>query len=112
MRKCESTIRSAALSGRSANIQNTVVSHSPSGEYTVYLHGNAIAHGRTGHLPASFCLAGWNSVTTRSRLNALGVRVSSRNWEPYYNGKPIDSRAWHPVAGDTTDAKFRAFMNR
>lgn len=111
MRKCESIIREAALSGRNASIQNTVVSHD-GGEYTVYLHGNAIAHGRTGHLPASFCLAGWNSVTTRSRLNALGVGVSSRDRTPYYNGKAIDARAWHTVNGDKSDSKFRAFMNR
>lgn len=111
MRKCESVVRQAALSGRNASIQNTVVSHN-GGEYTVYLHGNAIAHGRTGHFPASFRLAGWNTVTTRSRLNALGVAVTSRDWTPHYNGKPIDSRAWHPVDGDKTDARFRAFMNR
>jgi hypothetical protein len=111
MRKCESIIRQAALSGRNVTVQNTSISHC-AGEYTVYLHGNAIAHGRTGHLPASFRLAGWNSVTTRSRLHALGVGVTSRDWTPYYNGKAIDARAWHPVDGDKSDAKFRAFMNR
>lgn len=111
MRKCESIIRQAALSGKSVSTRNTAISHH-AGEYTVYLHGNAIAHGRTGHLPSSFRLAGWNSVTTRSRLNALGVGVYSRNWTPYYNGKAIDARKWLPVDEDKSDAKFRAFMNR
>lgn len=96
MRKCESIIRAAVLSGESVIVQNTAVCHS-GGTYTVYLHGNAIARGRTGELPDRFTLAGWNTVTTRSRLRALGVGVGSRDFAPVYNGEEIDSCGWYPV---------------
>lgn len=56
-------------------------------------------------------LAGWNTVTTRSRLSAIvrhvsrlgpdGLGVSSRKGQPYlhdYAGKrPIDCWGWHLV---------------
>lgn len=38
---------------------------------TVYLHGNAIARVNSRTLELKVTLAGWDTVTTRSRLNAL-----------------------------------------
>lgn len=58
----------------------------------VYLHGNLI-YEENGNGRA-FTLAGWNTPTTRSRLNALGCGVSQHNWEPQHNGAAISSREW------------------
>ena len=63
----------------------------------VYLHGNLIAKISFGpdNVVAQFTMAGWNTNTTRSRLNALGVGISQCNWAPYHNGKAISSKGWY-----------------
>ena len=56
------------------------------------LHGNIIAQQNSGGLVISTC--GWNTVTTRERLNGLpGVHVTQRNFELFLNGKPWDGQA-------------------
>lgn len=49
----------------------------------VYLHGNLIAikDYRTNIWHYSHC--GWRTMTTRSRLNALGANIVQRNWMWY-----------------------------
>lgn len=50
-----------------------------------------------------FTLAGWNTTTTRNRLNALGVGVSTRKDRnsdvsiPRYNGQAIDKNKWYII---------------
>ena len=61
----------------------------------VFLHGNCIY--KIVDNVASFTLAGWNTPTTRSRLRALCVGVSQRNWEAYYNGQAISACKWYEV---------------
>ena len=63
----------------------------------VYLHGNIIANISFGqeNVVAQFTMAGWNTNTTRSRLNAFGVGISQCNWAPYHNGKAISSKGWY-----------------
>lgn len=54
------------------------------------LWDNTIAHKKNGNLFVSLC--GYNTVTTRERLNGLdGVSITSRNFTPYLNGKEIDA---------------------
>lgn len=76
---------------------------------TVYLHGNAILklEQATGKIHAT--LAGWDTVTTRSRLNDLlrGLDVDSRSWFFRMRGVtcavlsgnivPVDTEAWYTV---------------
>ena len=53
----------------------------------VYLFDDLIAtKDYSGNI--KYTLAGWNTVTTRSRLNALGCNVSSKNGISYRDGKP------------------------
>ena len=63
----------------------------------VYLHGNIIANISFGqeNVVAQFTMEGWNTNTTRSRLNAFGVGISQCNWAPYHNGKAISSKGWY-----------------
>jgi hypothetical protein len=68
------------------------------GQFTyIYLFDNLIVHkdNRTGKI--EFTLANWNSVTTRERLQAIGVKVSSKQKIPYYNGKAISTTEWVTV---------------
>ena len=92
MRKIEKTMCLAVSANRSFSCGNTLVTNND-GETRVYLHGNMIyKRNEDGEF---FTLAGWNTVTTRSRLRALGVDVSQKNFMPYYNGVMIDSYKWY-----------------
>ena len=64
---------------------------------TLYLQDNHIAKLSFGpdNVEAQITLAGWNTNTTRSRLNAFGVGVYQCNWAPYHNGKAISSTDWY-----------------
>lgn len=77
---------------------NTQV-HQASDGWQVYLHGNLIAVLYPRGL--SFTLAGWNTVTTRSRVNALlGAfahdRVFQKNFTPYISQGLGEARKLSP----------------
>ena len=56
------------------------------------LHGNTIATLSDSGMTISTC--GWNTVTTRERLNGLpGVHVVQRNFELFLNGEPWDGQS-------------------
>ena len=61
----------------------------PSGD--VYLHGNHIASVvKDGSIKVNeYTLARWPSNTTKSRLRALGVNVTTKNGIIYLDGKAI-----------------------
>ena len=63
----------------------------------LYLFDNLIALKDRETNEIKFTLAGWNSVTTRERLQAIGVQISSKQWTPYYNGKAINTNEWYQV---------------
>lgn len=61
------------------------------------LHGNTIAR-KSPSLGLQVNLCGWNTPTTRERLNGLpNVSVSTKQGQAYLNGNPIDSNGWHSV---------------
>jgi len=66
----------------------------------LYLHGNKIAHKENNNIIISLC--GWNSHTTKDRLNELlsqirpDLRIKSKDYTPYlikfdHDNKVIDS---------------------
>ncbi len=65
MRKVTSTICKAFMAGKSASLNNTKTD----GQH-VWLFGNLIAS-KNPDGSVNLTLAGWNSVTTRDRLNGL-----------------------------------------
>ena len=95
MRQVEKNMLQAVRAGKNFKCGNTEVKNGVFGEVFVYLHGNCIYRIIDG--VREFTLSGWNTVTTRSRLNALGVNVSQKNWEPIYNGTVINSYNWYTV---------------
>ena len=95
MRRIEEMMLNAINNDRSFSNSNTTVNVDRSGNVYVYLFGNCIYRIVDG--VKQFTLAGWNTVTTRSRLNALGVSVSQKNWDPVYNGVVISSYNWYTV---------------
>lgn len=86
------------LSARNLYARNTwSLSNTRTEDGVLYLHGNQIARlDESGALWVT--LAGWNTTTTRARLNALdGVNIRVRAGRPYLNGVEIDSDSWYEV---------------
>ena len=97
MRKVTQQIANAFKQNKSTSKGNTRTNGN-----TVFLHTNRIVErDESGAIYMS--LAGWNTATTRDRLNgiaeALGLNASftQKNFEPYFNGKPISSNDWIKV---------------
>lgn len=62
----------------------------------LYLWGNLIAERTNDKLKIT--LAGYNTNTTRERLNGLpGVRVTQKDFIPYLNGKQINNYDMYEV---------------
>ena len=84
MRKIEAQMNKAIRNGSNFSSSNTSVSHDSEGA-NVYLHGNHIATVKDNSI--LLFDGGWQSNTTKSRLNALlfefsyGMRVFQKNWE-------------------------------
>jgi hypothetical protein len=97
MRKITEQIANAFARGMNYAQGNTMTA-----EGNIYLHGNKIIKTESDGVYMS--LAGWNTVTTRERLNGvsseLGYKASftQKNFEPYLNNKPINDDTWYKVA--------------
>jgi len=95
MRKIEQQIITAIQNNQDLKVANSqVVTYTDCSD--VYLHGNLIA--RIGETWIELFDGGWQSHTTKSRLNALlqvfglpGEYVFQKNfqWFVQYNGSPI-----------------------
>lgn len=95
MRKITEKACQAFENGRNFKDSNTVVKVE-NNVISMYLWGNEIAKRENGKLYINLC--GYNTNTTRERLNGLsGVRVTQRNFTPYLNGIEISSEGWHEV---------------
>ena len=102
MRKIEARMIAAVLTGgnmRSGNTEvDTWTSRDGARVTTVYLHGNRIAQNAGSGW--RFRLGGWNTPTTRSRLNALRSaleipgRVHCVNGASMLDGKPVSAVDW------------------
>ena len=82
----------ALMNGNDFRKDNTVIANG-----CMYLFGNCIASlNNAKHLTIN--MQGWNTVTTRERLNGLpNVRLSSRNYTPILNGQEISSSGWYEI---------------
>lgn len=87
MRKVTEKVVGAFLKQRKCCIRNTKTDGT-----NLYLFGNLIArHTSEGLMITS---AGWQSVTTKERLNALpGVSITQMNYKWFLNGEPWDGSA-------------------
>ena len=89
MRKIESEMNAAIRGRRDWSKANTSVIINDSNDALVYLHGNFIAK-VSQHFVQLFD-GGWQSVTTKSRLNAIlddfhyGSGVYQKNWNWFVN---------------------------
>ena len=89
MRKITKEAIAAFKEGRNFNKQNMSVEVRPN-VTVLKLHGNEIAYlYNDPKKTLSITNAGWESNTTKERLNALpGVSIYQKNWQWYLNGQP------------------------
>lgn len=90
----------AFLNKRKFKRQNMKVDQdSSTGFWTLYLHDNAIAY-FDGNGKLWISSAGWETVTTKERLNALpNVDLYQKNFVWYLNGEAWkNSHVWTEVA--------------
>lgn len=106
MRKIEEKMVTALRTGRALNVANTCVAKrqrvGDSYQQAVYLHGNEIARFEYNHaktcepVAINATLAGWGTVTTRSRLNAIcreftgAARFHQAKGVQHFDDAPID----------------------
>ena len=90
MRKITKNSIQALIAGNHLCKDNTLVT-----EDTLFLHGNPIIQVREDGVYIQ--TAGWNSITTKERLNGLpGVTVYTRKGQLFLNGEPWDG-SWKKV---------------
>ena len=92
MRKIEQLMNNAINHHVRWSLQNTIVSPLDEITVAVYLHGHEIAliNQRTGFVMTNVdTLRRYPTNTTKSRLRALGVNVSTRKGVTYLDGKAI-----------------------
>ena len=113
MRTIEKKMIEALRAGRSFSLQNTKVSKRQriAGGYSqsVFLHDNHIATLEFNHEKAREpyaimgTLAGWDSVTTRSRLNVIcreftgRSRFGQKQGVQQFDDKQITKNCWLPI---------------
>ena len=88
MRQITQRIKDAFDAGKSLQISNTRTDGQ-----SVWLHGNEIVRREGNKVLAT--LAGWNTPTTRERVNGVtGAGFHQVNFEAFLNGKPVSDREW------------------
>ena len=89
MRKVTQQVKQAFEQGKAKKVGNTETDGQ-----TVWLHGNAIVKRDPDGL-VRWSLAGWNTPTTRERVNGIvNAGVQQVSFEPVLNGQVIDSFDW------------------
>ena len=89
MRLIEKKMIAAINEGRNFTLDNTHVKIDANTAH-VFLHGNHIASVVNDNVMVnSDTLRAYPTATTKSRLRALGVNVSTKNFKTYLNGEEI-----------------------
>ena len=89
MRKVTEQIKQAFEQGTSKKVGNTETDGN-----TVWLHGSAIVKRDPDGL-VRWSLAGWNTPTTRERVNGIAnANVLQFKFEPVLNGEVINANDW------------------
>ena len=110
MRKIETQMNQAIRGQRNWTSGNTTVFTTDNGlESTVYLHGNHIATFDHVHQNLYIFDGGWQSNTTKSRLNALlseftynGLSLVQRNWTWFLRDNDFTNKALVPFVSGMT----------
>ena len=99
MRQVTQKIRKAFWKGQSLTIGNTKTDGQ-----SVWLHGNEIVK-TAGNGQVWATLAGWNTPTTRERVNGItGLNFHQVDFDARLDGRPVDAQDWFIVSSPTAQA--------
>lgn len=94
-RQITKEIVKAFMEGTNKKVSNSEVHADCTGVY-MYLFGNLIAVRCNQRIKVT--LAGWNTATTRERLNGIPrVSIQQKKGRAYLNGEPMEENAWYIV---------------
>ena len=93
MRKIDFLAASAFHNNENFRLSNTEVRVNNTHVYLL-LHGNLIAEKDISKGLVWCSLAGYNTLTTKSRLRALGANIETKRGKIFANGKEIHSLQW------------------
>lgn len=97
MRKATEQIKKAFEQGKSKKVGNTETNGT-----SVFLHGNEIVRRDPSGLIFA-TLAGWNTSTTRERVNGItGMNFHQVNFCACLDGEPINENDWFVQCHDGT----------
>lgn len=108
MRKIESQMNLAISRKHNWSNANTMVAITDDDNAMVYLHGHHIA---TVNPQGDVCvridtLYDWPTMTTKSRLRALGVPVTTKKGRTYVNGCDIANYGYQAMTIDYNDTRY------
>lgn len=93
MRKTTQKVIDAFMNGKNLSVSNTMVGNVDTVTTNLYLFGNLIARRNRGTGKISITSAGWQTVTTKERLNAIpGVCINQTKGKWYLNGNLWDGQ--------------------
>lgn len=98
MKKIERLLHDAFWRGLRKKANNTRIM--VDGErVSLELFGNTIARRQLTSSAIRFTLAGWNTLTTRSRLRSVCElnQLCQRGKRPYYGSQPLETKDWYLV---------------
>ena len=96
MKVIERKLKNAWDNNQLIEISNSAIRSEGDDVLGLYLFGNLIATKAVSTGVVSWSMAGWNSLTTRSRLNnVLGVGVYQVKYIPYCGKDAVDPYAWY-----------------
>lgn len=107
MRKITQKAQKAFNNNETFSLDNTTVAVCGN-KTSLYLHGNLIAW-KYNEETTYFSLCGWNTPTTRERLQAANISVVQRKGEPYYiNNEREELWILHSGTYEVTNDKLTA----
>lgn len=112
MRKIETAIIKAVNEKKTIKLSNRDYVEHNNGLSKVYLHGNTIAVYNHEQKTLAFTFAGWDTVTTKSRINAiLSVFAPAtyycyhKNYQLYCGGSKLLSSSWYTFCDELAEIR-------
>ncbi len=94
MRKIELNLKNAWIDNKEITISNSYIKK-PSEYLELYLFNNCIARKNLKNNETLITLCGWNSLTTRSRLNSvLNAGIYQKNFKAYFKDQELNPNQW------------------
>lgn len=94
-RKITLEATNAFFAGKNYKQSNTEVLTFAGGLVELRLYGHTIAQYNKNNREIIFSLCGYNTLTTRERLKGLGINITTKKGQAYFNEKQITNNGYY-----------------